>query len=1108
MRSGLTVFLCVAHFALAACRSADEPPSEDSSVDREAASLLAERRVEPRLTIGADHGECRPMCSPGELCEPECAAPDVHKLDGSVSTPDIGIEIDRGAEGHIAALRTLVAEREEANAEKAVEMLEQLVQDEPSSAALLSDLAAAYLVRAQRAGRPQDLVLALSLVERAVQRNPRLAAARFNQALVLEALFLRTAAFRAWQSYLSLDPDSGWGTEAAARRDALHAALASEDTDPWTQARPLLAEAVRLRDQERVQQLVDPLRFAARRYAERELLSAWAAALEDGEEAEASQLLATARMIALALAELSGDTFLADTVAAIDAARQNSRAPGRLQGLIRGHKAYGEAAALYRDFQIQEADRLYRRARNELARGHSPFSALAELYQAICLLQNQRFPDALQLLRDIHRRADPGYLDLAGRVLWTIALCHSFEPEPLAALRAYRDSLARFEAAGEVEYVASVHARLAEVLRNMGESELAWSHRYRALPSTPRIQDWRQSFFVFAEAAAGALALKLPLAALRFQNEAIRRVLGAGNSLLAADVLRQRAEMSLEAGWPERALRSLEMASELKDGESDAVLQQAIQARIEEVEGLVRLESAPLRAAQHFTEALRLLPETELLGFRAQLHLERARAYRAEGLVDRAESDLARSLRELEREWQRVLDRRRRGEGEELWPSFFAHRKESFDLMIRLLADEGRAAEALDYAERFRARELLDLLDDLPRSTSERPPPSVRRLLDKPGRPLRTAEIENSLPAGVTLVEYAALDDQLLAWVITHRGTELVKQPVARHEIAARVRLLKRWGTEFARQGQVPDNDVDLEVDRALSWLHARLVTPALAATAADGNLVFVSDPTTHGVPFSALRDPRSGRHLVEDHEISVAPSATLYVYSLRRNRELPTAESPGIVAVGDPAFDPASFPDLKRLPAALTETDQIAGLYPHKVLLQAEAATRGEVLGSLDRYQTLHFAGHAIPNPRAPFRSALVLAGPSRAGRSGALYAQDLLRLESLRRTRLVVLSACSTAGGQSIGALEVSGLVRPILGAGVPAVVGSLWDVHDFATARLLTAFHRRYRDGADASSALRGAQLELLRGSNQALKSALAWAPFQVIGVASPTDSSQEE
>ena len=754
MCNSLTVFFGAACFFLAACRSADEPtksPSGDSLDDREVAELFAERHVEPRLTVGTGRGECRPACPPGELCEPECAAPDVHKPDGSVSTPDIGDEIDRGSEEHVLALRTLIAKREEANAEKAVEMLEQLAQGQPKSAALLSDLAAAYLVRAQRARRPLDLVLALSFVERAVQRNPRLAAARFNQALVLEALFLRTAAFRAWQGYLGLDPDSGWAAEATARRDVLRAALASEDADPWTQARPLLAEAVRLRDQKRVQQLVDPLRFAARRYVQGELLSAWAAALEDGEKAAASRLLATARMIARALAELSGDTFLVDTVAAIDAARRSSRAPGRLQGLIRGHKAYGEAVARYRDFQIQEADRLYRKAHNELARGRSPFGALAELYQAICLLQNQRFPEALQLLRGIHRRVDPGYLDLAGRVLWTIALCHSFEPEPLAALRAYRESLALFEAAGEVEYIASVHARLAEVLRNMGASELAWVHRYRALPSTPRIQDWRQSFFVFAEAAAGALVLDLPLAALRFQNEATRRVLASGNSLLAADALRQQAEMSLEAGRPERALRSLEMASELRDDEGDAVLQQAIQARIEEVEGLVRLASAPLRAAQHFTEALRLLPETEYLGFRAQLHLERARAYRAEGLVDRAESDLALSLRGLEREWRRVLDQRRRGEDEELWPSFFAHRKENFDLMIRLLADEGRAAEALDYAERFRARELLDLLDDLPRS------PSVRRLLDKPGRPLRAAEIENSLPVGVTLVEYAAL---------------------------------------------------------------------------------------------------------------------------------------------------------------------------------------------------------------------------------------------------------------------------------------------------------------------------------------------------------------
>jgi CHAT domain-containing protein len=77
------------------------------------------------------------------------------------------------------------------------------------------------------------------------------------------------------------------------------------------------------------------------------------------------------------------------------------------------------------------------------------------------------------------------------------------------------------------------------------------------------------------------------------------------------------------------------------------------------------------------------------------------------------------------------------------------------------------------------------------------------------------------------------------------------------------------------------------------------------------------------------------------------------------------------------------------------------------------------------------------------------------------------------------------------------VSSLARPFLAAGVPAVVASLWNVGDRATAPLLVAFHRRLRDGRDPLSALRAAQLELLRGPAPALRSPASWAAFEVFG-----------
>ena len=96
-------------------------------------------------------------------------------------------------------------------------------------------------------------------------------------------------------------------------------------------------------------------------------------------------------------------------------------------------------------------------------------------------------------------------------------------------------------------------------------------------------------------------------------------------------------------------------------------------------------------------------------------------------------------------------------------------------------------------------------------------------------------------------------------------------------------------------------------------------------------------------------------------------------------------------------------------------------------------------------------------------------------------------------------MLSTCSSAGGLPVGAEGVAPFVRPLIGAGVPAVVGTLWNVEDATAEELLVSFHRHYREGNDAAVALQHAQIGLLTktNNNPGLTPVFAWAPFQVIG-----------
>jgi CHAT domain-containing protein len=162
------------------------------------------------------------------------------------------------------------------------------------------------------------------------------------------------------------------------------------------------------------------------------------------------------------------------------------------------------------------------------------------------------------------------------------------------------------------------------------------------------------------------------------------------------------------------------------------------------------------------------------------------------------------------------------------------------------------------------------------------------------------------------------------------------------------------------------------------------------------------------------------------------------------------------------------------------------------------ERATVSVFLEAARQSTVVHFAGHAVSDPELPFRSSLLLA-PT-AGRTGTLHAEELVAELEAPTTRLVVLAACSSAGGAPIGPEGLSALVRPFFAAGVPGVVGSLWNVGDETTKELLVEFHRHFMAGEDAASALRSAQLALLKQQGSALQTAYAWAPFQVIGYAS--------
>ena len=106
-------------------------------------------------------------------------------------------------------------------------------------------------------------------------------------------------------------------------------------------------------------------------------------------------------------------------------------------------------------------------------------------------------------------------------------------------------------------------------------------------------------------------------------------------------------------------------------------------------------------------------------------------------------------------------------------------------------------------------------------------------------------------------------------------------------------------------------------------------------------------------------------------------------------------------------------------------------------------------------------------PNPL--MRSGLVFAGANDVWQKpvmntgekmkredGVLTAAEVSTLD-LRRTELVVLSACETGLGDIKGAEGVYGLQRAFKMAGVKYIIMSLWQVPDKETAEFMTTFYQ---------------------------------------------------
>lgn len=598
----------------------------------------------------------------------------------------------------------------------ALDFLSLAREHAPDSARVLSDLAAAYLVRAESAApqRSADLVRALEAAAAAVAIDARRPEAWFNRALAAERILSPEGARAAWDDYRRVDPSSPWAEEAAARLSKIEPPEVTA-ADEIVEARAEALARLVARDPQR-----------AREGLLERVLPSWGRAFLSG-GSTAAQLHGRAAAIADLLVEITSDPFARDVVAA--AAREPLRT-------ARGAVTYGAAREAYDRGDPPGADRLFARAAGELTPFH-PLRTLVDLERARIALDRRDIAAAGRLLTPPLARAErAGHRAAFGRARWLEAQVHHRSNRIDAAIAAYSAAAAVLASAGERENELLVYTALADNLRLRGERQRSWTYVLQVLARSSELHKPLRQYVAYLNAALFAADEGWLHAALVFHDEAVRAARRAPVPGAAVEALTTRALVLFRLNREQHAEASLREAEALLASMAPDAYHAA---EIDMVRGEGYATRNPALAETALTRALRFFSRAEP-AMHARLLLLRARVRRTLQNHAGAEADLDQAIRDVEH--------RRVGTADSaLRMSYFDDVAELFTEMVSFqLSGRNDPDRAFEYLERGRARAVLDASD---------------------APTLRITGIQQALPARTALIEFKVLADAVACWVIT-----------------------------------------------------------------------------------------------------------------------------------------------------------------------------------------------------------------------------------------------------------------------------------------------------------------------------------------------------
>ena len=244
--------------------------------------------------------------------------------------------------------------------------------------------------------------------------------------------------------------------------------------------------------------------------------------------------------------------------------------------------------------------------------------------------------------------------------------------------------------------------------------------------------------------------------------------------------------------------------------------------------------------------------------------------------------------------------------------------------------------------------------------------------------------------------------------------------------------------------------------------------------------------PDGNYIPFETLVTENQGgkpNYFLFDH-------ATTYTYSFRyfmndfgNGTSGQNTDFMGMAPVKFPAST-----NLTSLVGSDLSLKELSAYFSGSVIFTDQKASRRNFVDHFHQYGIIQLYTHA--SDTSDKREPVIYFADS------SLYLSDLIS-ENKPDTRLIVLSACETAGGKLFQGEGVFNFNRAFAALGVPACITNLWAVDNESTYELTQSFYKYLAEGFPTDIALQKAKIDFLRNAKGEKKLPSYWAAPILVG-----------